>query len=193
MPHILWKVFQSTQDWSKTFRPSVLGRLLLFPTDGFVLGKEQFASLAFAAKQSHGETKAVAIDVEGRAESEITAELGTSVDLTDFKAYALRRDHGEFLTECCLLSPSGMWGVWLTQESFALVGGTLQFVNHFKEAMPAVDEQSVLFAKAWLDASRRNGASTTWLRPLMQHIHGEPKASRLIAEAGAPEQSASSS
>src|SRR5690606_19215588 len=113
------------------------------------------------------EAKAVAVEVEGRTENDITADEGSPVDLTDFDAYSLRRDQGEFLTECCLLSPSGKWGVWITQECFALVGGTQQFADYFKEVMPQVDEQSVRFAKAWLDASRRSGASTTWLHPLL--------------------------
>lgn len=89
-----------------------------------------------------------------------------------------------FLFENSIYSPSGSWGLSLSDLDFAIVGGSDKFVSTFLEELPTTEERNIeevirswkIDSKPWFD--------TDGPRRVLTYVFGNDKARELLKIAG---------
>ncbi len=166
----LRRLLASCDAFDEPFQPKVQSRLLLFPTDGFLLTQRQFEALG-AASSHLGDATAFCVITEGLELSEETAPNYYEFGLRDYSGYRKLRDSGCVLQENVLLSDSGSWAVLISQEFHALLGGPPPFVAEFSRVYPGRSAEFDRFVEAWKANAARIGSDISWLSKLSSHLH----------------------
>ena len=171
----------------RAFADTVPARMLLWPTDGFMLTADQFEALAHASGR---ERQAYVVATEDTLELSATDECWrVSLDsYADYRWLADGRDPGAELPlvgvlENCICSPRGRWGVYVSQELWAIVGGSRRFITVLRSLLPAADDQVRDFIRAMETERVKGVADTSWVMPLLVHLYGQKKANQFIREA----------
>lgn len=155
------EVFVSTDPFGWPFSSALDFGRILFPIDGCHLSREQFDAIAQVAAIS-GETHCYLAVIEGSASSGVTTDDDIFlINLADYDGYA-----GLHLTlENAIYSLSGTWGLLLSHEMHAVLGGSSDVVSTFNRFNgPGADE--------WRDfqAQWKAEEHAKWLAEIAQHL-----------------------
>lgn len=166
----LRRLLASCDAFDEPFQPAVRSRLLLFPTDGFLLTQRQFEALG-AASSHLGDATGFCVITEGLELSEEATPDYYEFGLRDYAGYRKLRDSGCVLQENVLLSDGGSWAVLVSQEFHALLGGPPPFLAEFSRAYPGGGVEFDRFVEAWKGNAARIGSDISWLPKLSAHLH----------------------
>jgi hypothetical protein len=168
----LRKLFVSCNPFDEPFQPSVERRLLLYPTDGYILTEQQFKALRSAAA-SLGDTTGYCIITERIHDlSDNNIDLICyKIDLHDYGSYRKLSYSAPIVEENALISDRAEWAVLFSTELHALVGGPKSFIEEFVRLYPEVDKEFDEFVKAWEADAERIGYDISWLPKLAAHLH----------------------
>ena len=134
------KIFKSNNPFSQMFQQDVTDRLLIYPVDGTYLDELQFTALIETIK---------AIGESGFYISEVEAEPDPFILLKDNEMYhpahwvcdfPISFDEYRDLTivlDNALFSRNGKWGMLISNEGHAVLGGTVEFINHYRQLYPS--------------------------------------------------------
>jgi hypothetical protein len=171
----LRKLLVSFDAFDDPFQADVQSRLLLFPTDGFLLTPKQFGALGGAATQFGDSTGYCAITEGLEASDDQVALDYYEFNLHDYAGYRKLRDSGCVLQENALLSDGGSWIILVSQEFHALLGCPPDFLLEFKRLYPEADAEFDRFVDAWKSNAARIGSDIGWLPNLAAHLRsGKP-------------------
>ncbi len=181
------KVFVNAYPYDAPFRSSVQDRLILAPVLN-QFNPDQFASVASAAQATGNGSFYFGVCgtyPDGLSDHWPHRQL-TDLWLiagSDYEAYSQTPEFGT----TALWSPNANWGILISHEWFAVVGGISAFVAHLKDTYPSVErgrqadlppsDQVRLLIKdvaTWEDKS--------WLPHLLVHVYGSTAAKRLLGE-----------
>jgi hypothetical protein len=156
--------------FNEPFQAVVQSRLLLFPTDGFLLTPKQFKALGTVASQ-FGDRTGHCVITEGLDVSKDQVALDCyEFNLQDYAGYRNLGDSGCVLQENALLSDSGSWVILISQEFHALLGCPLDFLVEFRRLYPEADSEFDKFVDAWKSNAERIGSDISWLPNLAAHL-----------------------
>lgn len=172
------KLFKTFDVREGPFLDTVEVRLIV-EVGGFFLSEQQFRAVCEAADAVGDRTVFYSITRGYLAGPEDMPYYTWEVPLFDYAAYYAsdsepfprERDIGIPLDRA-LYSPNGHWGV-LLPELFALVGGSLAFVERFKTEYPAWHEDYAAFLEARQEATRGKGIDMAWVPRLLRHVYGD--------------------
>jgi hypothetical protein len=201
-------VFANFDSFGKPFQPSIASRLILYPL-AFWLATEELSGLRRAAAQigddgfyewmcespGHNEP------LHGRLSK---PEWDRDFDQHPPRYYAVSDDiepPSDRFLETAWLSSSGRWGMIISHEDHAVIGGTTDFIDALRKHLPAleipqeirpdgtlepaewiaIDDQVTAFIRAATEWSHDPGA---WLPDHLAHIYGDGAVDSLIAKAG---------
>ena len=130
-------LFKSSDPFIWPFQDKIKDYLFFYPTDGFALSEKQYKATLKAAEKIGDNTFYFSV-VE--AEEDIFKEK----DILDRNIHWLceNPDFEEYLSivtfplECGLFSWGGNWGMLISHEDHALVGGTQKFIDALKKEYP---------------------------------------------------------
>jgi hypothetical protein len=90
-----------------------------------------------------------------------------------------------FVLEHVLYSPDGRWGIMLSHEQHALLGGSSAFVDSMCKIIPGFDDlkQVLTFLSDWKYYATGRGADVSWIPGLLTQVYGAQTAQQLLAEA----------
>jgi hypothetical protein len=168
----LRKLFVSCDAFDEPFQPSVEGRLLLFPTDGYVLTERQFEALRGAAA-SLGDITGYCVlteDIRDLSNDEINLKY-YDIDLRDYESYLKLECSAPIVEENVILSDRAEWAILISMEFHALVGGPRSFITEFRRLYPEADKEFDKFVEAWKGNAERAGYDISWLPNLAAHVH----------------------
>lgn len=180
----LQSIFASVDPFEGDFTSSVESKLLLYPTEGYMLTSAQFDAIRFAAVQRGAPLAFLSI-------TELIPDLSFDsidtwqLDLNDvsYSDYRGLRDSGPVVLENAIYSADGLWGVSISQDFHAIVGGSDGFIHAFSNAAP--DELNGV--EGFLQAWRRNrddiGSDLSWIAPLFVRLYGEKRARQYLEAA----------
>jgi hypothetical protein len=82
-----------------------------------------------------------------------------------------------------IFSDTGRWGILITDDGMALLGGTSEFIQALQKYVPNLDAQVHLFLES-LQVLKDDGLQLTieWLPGLLTHIYGEEISQKLLQE-----------
>ncbi len=174
-------VFRSDDPFDEPFTPSIRHRAILYPVT-YELEPSELQAIATAARTVGDDAFYFSV-LERPAESEQDRPYHWFIPLEDRNTY-----HSlgyPFVLENAIYSPKGLWGMMVSQEQHALVGGCDIFLNTLYAHLPvSEDEQVREFLITWKDNRDRLGSKTDWLPRFMTHVYGPEKAQQLLVDAG---------
>src|SRR3989442_8447569 len=133
------QVFASADPFQPAFVSGVEKLALLFPLDGYELHAEQFGAVAVAAERI-GESEAFISSVELLTDLRGAGQWADKRThyriLLDPKFYFQLTDSPLGLMRNAIYSVHGRWGLIISEESHALVGGPETFVTSLLSSLP---------------------------------------------------------
>lgn len=159
-----WKhVFRSNDPFSWPFRSKVASGLIFYPTSGYHLTDQQFRAVLFALKQT-GEDGFFISTVESEGLSFLDREWGHwACDNPSYEDYLKL----PLTLENAIYSKNGRWGVLISHEMHALVGGSSDFISALSDRYRSYPDDLRLLRDAW--AGNPNAG---WLEPTISRCVG---------------------
>ncbi|MFC5404410.1 hypothetical protein [Cohnella soli] len=167
------ETFKSNQPFGQMFQHDVTSRLLIYPTDGTYLDEQQFIALIESIK---------AIGESGFYISEVEAEPDPFVLPNNNEMYhpahwicdfPITIDEYRDLTivlDNALFSKNGKWGMLISNEGHAVLGGTNEFINHFKRLYPSWVNCFTEFEKMCEYNRNKYNTNMHWYDDFVKHI-----------------------
>ncbi len=173
-------VFASTDPFAARFQEGIDARLILYPTDGYILNSNQFNALQTAAAKVHGETRALLTIAEPHLVKPQCSDVWR-VSLQSFSMYKHLHNIAPISLENCHFSMNGLWGISISQEFHAVVGGSSEFINELQgQLQPDPSRQLEEFLNCWEQNQQRIDSSTKWIAPLLKNLYGEAQAKAFL-------------
>lgn len=169
-----YKIFNSNDPFGQMFNDSIEKRMILCPLDGFCLTKEQFEALV-GAINTVGDTKINVSEVE--SETDCFAVQGNN---DKYQCQHWRLDKGilyneyfrlPIIVENAIFSPNGKWGILISHEEHAVIGGTDEFINAFKELYPLWEEGQKNFEMQWNYNKNEYRSDVDWISKFINHVN----------------------
>lgn len=162
-PKSAWRsIFSGNDHFEWPFRQEVEICRLFYPTDGLHLTKAQYSALT-GSMQEVGESGFYLSIVESQGSAFLGRNWGHwSCDLPSYEAYGELR----LTLENALYSREGRWGVLISHEMHALIGGTSTFMAHLTKRYPHWAADLRLLREDWTDK-----ANADWLKPIMDRLY----------------------
>lgn len=184
----LHRVFAREDPWHRPFAAGVEVRRLLYPVS-FTLSGFDFPLLEALVSASTGLGEAgfyVSVVERPRRGSKRDCEEDWHwyIPYSEMEAY-----HSlgyVFVLEHTLYSPSGRWGLMISHEDHALLGGEAVFFTAMREAIPGFDDVAQIqeFLSVWEYYRVQAGADVSWIPDLLAHVYGAELAGKMLEEAG---------
>ena len=176
-------VFQSYDPFDEPFRPCINKRLVLYPIS-YQLDELQYAALGGAAREL-GESAAFITETEGHKKGIKFKDLDHwKVDFGDYPYRTLMKLGWSHMMENAIYSTNGSWGLLISHEDHAVLGGDENFVNAVIANLPGIELQLRGFLDAWKYNRDRLGSKIDWLQQLLIHVYGHEKAREFLLDAG---------
>ena len=165
----LHRVFQAEDPFDHPFAPDVERRVILFPVY-YELESPLLEALVTAALEQ-GDSGFYLSVLERPAEKEQDRPYHWHISASGLDGY--RALGYPFVLENAVYSPEGKWGIMVSHENHALLGGTASFVDNVRRLVPNLDNQVFDFLAAWEQNKIEFGSNTDWLPTLVKHVYGE--------------------
>jgi hypothetical protein len=166
-------IFSSFDAYDCPFRESVESRMLLYPVEGFRLTQLQFSALSYMMQQTE-ESHALCFRTEGiKSVGEIANSETLVIRQNDYAFYAeapLVTDELRILlavVENAIVSPSGYWGLLISQDLHALLGGRREVIDHFKRVYSGWRDDTTEFIRDMESVGER-WADITFVKKVLQ-------------------------
>lgn len=174
------QVFKTTNPFDEPFVESVSQRSLLYPIS-FQLQQRELASIA-AAIHAIGETDFYLSALERSTNSKLTQPYDWYIPIAQIDQYYSINGY-LFLLENALYSTKGTWGIMISHEQHAIVGGSKLFLDTLMSYWPfSPAEQIANFLHDWKTNHEQLGANISWLPKLLAHIYGKQQAQYVMQE-----------
>ncbi|WP_211234299.1 hypothetical protein [Paenibacillus taiwanensis] len=169
------KVFCTTDPFSEMFADSIKHKIVLCPTDNYKLDQEQFNALISAAKFV-GDDKFYLSEIEGSS-FETEESNDTKYDFGHWEA-TCETQYEEYLRalvvlENALYSSCARWGVIISHESHAVVGGDEKFIEMFKEVYPSWKDSLRNFIEQWEYNRKNYNSNVEWLPSFISFLKND--------------------
>lgn len=172
MHMIFNKVFSTKDPFSEVFSNTIKHRIVLCPTDGYYLDYQQFNALINAAKFV-GEDEYYLSEIEGNSFEKIEPDDG-QYDYGHWEATCALLYEDYLLTpvalENAIYSLHAKWGVIISHESHAVVGGSEEFIEKFKEEYPVWEDGLKNFIKQWQYYQKEYNSDIEWLSNFLNYL-----------------------
>lgn len=158
------KIFQSKNPFENVFTEEVEQKILLFPTDGYYLNDEQYNAL-MCAINSIKEQEFFISEIEGDC---FTKNSNDGVYKHGHWMLNIKTSYEEYrnLTlplENALYSLKGTWGVIISHEEHAILGGDSTFISTFKINCPNWNASQQEFEEQWQINQRQYNSNIDWI------------------------------
>lgn len=167
------KIFSYRNPFGKMFATSILDKVLLCPINGYCLSRKQLSALILTA-QMLGESSYYLSEIEGNKAFEKNDdssaydfghwELGISTSYDEYEKLRIP-------IENALYSKNGKWGVIISHEDFAVLGGTSEFVTLFKKNYPEWQQDTKNFIEMWNSNKEHYGSDISWIPDFLKYIN----------------------
>ncbi|MDA5108756.1 hypothetical protein [Brevibacillus thermoruber] len=162
------RIFLGTSPFEPMYQRHIAEKLIVFPIEGMHLTEEQYHALVQAA--------AFTDDTEFYV-SEIEMPDGFDRRIPNALPIGSRAQHARTkrtgIPRSCWKthSRSGRWGVILSAEDHAVVGGSSEFMAAFRRFYPRWPLDMDAFASCWSEYARSRNADVTWISAYIDYIY----------------------
>lgn len=170
---VFFKIFSNNDPFGKMFVPSILHKIILYPTNGYYLSKKQFLALTYAVQIS-GETSYYLSEIEGQA---FIKNDTHSIHPSEHLQLSISCSYDEYekktiIFENAFYSSSGNWGVIISHEGHAVLGGCEKFITTFKKLYPDWRDDQKKFLEAVEYWGKLAKTDLSWVPDFIKYING---------------------
>lgn len=167
MQNAFGKVFQTNDPFGEMFQLCIQEKQILCPTDGYYLSREQFKAL---------QDTLVALGEEKAYLSEVEADECFSDNSCSHWELSVTDPYEEYLKlpvilENSLYSLNGTWGILISQEEHAVIGGTREFMVKYKEYYTDWFKGESNFRQKWEYNKKNYKSDLSWFSKLSTHLN----------------------
>ncbi len=160
---IFFRIFKNKDPFGEMFQENIVKRMILCPIDGYYLNKNQYSAILEALKVN-GERRFVISIIEGYNNESWLVETNTS--------------YNEYLQlpvylENAIFSTQGDWGLMISHEEYAVLGGDELFISDFLSTYSNPDEDIINFVEMWNYNKEKYKSDLNWLDVFFKHMHIE--------------------
>ncbi|MGN7457403.1 hypothetical protein ACTHPH_21545 [Paenibacillus pasadenensis] len=168
---VFQKVFKNKNPFESVFANEVEQKIILFPTDGYYLNEKQYNAL-MSAILSINENIFIISEIEGDCFSKPSNEQGYQQGHWVIDANTSYNDYCNLTLplENAIYSSNGKWGVIISHEEHALLGGEGLFVSTFKLKFPDWSSSKSQFLEQWETNQRQYNSKTDWIPSFLQQF-----------------------
>lgn len=149
------RIFTSNNPFENCFSKNIKEINLLFPVDGYKLTKEQYDALLFVIREIYRDEEVFVSEIEAESIEDIfrpnnddfkyvlkhwTIDLSTSYD--EYAAMDIN-------VENAIYSSKNNWGIIISHEEHAVIGGDTKFLKVFKTKFAEIDNSFESFQRYW--------------------------------------------
>jgi len=175
------RVFESNDPFNNPFNPGIHHRAILYPV-AYQLEMTELQAIAIAA-QAVGDDGFYFSVMERSDELEHVYPWHWYISLNSLEDY-YTLSH-PFVLENALYSPEGKWGIMISHEQHAVIGGSNLFLDTLIYHFPGSPEEHLeAFLDTWKANHLRVGTNIDWISNLLTHIYGVREAKRLLSQFG---------
>jgi hypothetical protein len=191
----LHRVFVQEDPYGQPFAPGVQERRLLYPVPTIQEGEALVLKRAILASAKLLGDHGVFISVPGRPpEKEQRVLYHWYLDFGEMEGFLLYdeqhvREHKDLHAivslEYIVYSPTGQWGLMLSYEDHALLGGSTRFFEILQGIIPGFDDLGQIqeFLSDWKYYATERGVDVSWIPVLLTHVYGAGTGQRFLEEA----------
>ncbi len=159
------KIFKAYDPFSLIFRDNIESKTLIFNTEGYFLSESQF-NLLFEL-------------IQRCKESYVYLSITEFPDNNFYKSEHWRIPvdipYEEYLTipvylENAIYSSQGEWGLIISHEEHAVLGGGEEFIRNFKQKYVNHSEDIRNFKEYYQYCNRNNGVNIDWLESFLKQF-----------------------
>lgn len=190
------KVFSEEDAFGEPFRPEIAVRRILFPVR-YVLRPPLLEGVIAAAKKV-GDTGffVSVVESEGSPWTGEWRKLPEETRRVPYDWYVPVEQAANYYptvkvygTNNAIYSPSGKWGILISDEDHAVVGASGDFVATVSNHVAEMDSQVYEFLGYWKEIHEKRDRpgkriDLTWLPRQLSHCYGKEKAKTLLEESG---------
>ncbi len=165
-------IFKSDDAFEKMFHENIKGKILLYRTNGCTLNKKQFTAL-MKTVNTFGESTCYLAVIEGGFLANATdkndiydstpKEISTNISYEDYCKYRLMRNNA-------LFSKQGTWGIIISHEDHAVIGGSVKFIKKFKTFYHDLAKNVKKFIEHWEYCKENYNVDLSWLPEFLNYI-----------------------
>jgi hypothetical protein len=167
-----FRAFKDVDPFGEMFMDSIEERQIICPFDSYALDKKQFNALILSI---------MAVGDKGFYITEIEPIDCFGVVVPPF--YQPRSWHFElpityeeyeqigFYLETAVYSPTGRWGLMISHEDHAVIGGSKLFINTFNENYPNSKKGYDYFLEMWKANKEQFNSDISWMSKFLEHIN----------------------
>ncbi len=159
-------IFKSKDPFNEIFTENIYDNLLLRPTDGYQLTEEQFKALQKAIQETQNQDVFISI-TEYRDMFSSDSEHWKIDSNLDYDGYT---NLGIFL-ENAIYSSDGTWGILISHENHAVIGGNPLFIDTFKKYYPSWQNDILVFENLWVENQKEYGSDISWIKEFKNHLN----------------------
>lgn len=167
-----FKVFKGTDPFTDCLKDTVEKKLIVFPTDGYYLTSEQFFALVNTAMKL-GDSEIFISEVESRPDPFVLPP-GRDYQHKHWVAQIPLKfsqyTEMPIILENAIYSPKGKWGIIVSHEEHAILGGPNEFIREFKAYYGTWKDDLGEFLEFWEWNKNNFGSNLDWLPELMKHL-----------------------
>lgn len=165
------KVFKDKDPFRDIFTEVIKEKVLLFPTEGYFLKQEQYNAI-LSVISSIGEKEFFISEIEGDCfatshKDDVYKNGHWVVDLN--ASYSDYIGLSIFL-ESALYSKKGNWGVIISHEEHAVLGGDNIFINKFKKYFPDWSRGYQNFLEQWQINHKQYNSNIDWIHNFVKQF-----------------------
>ena len=168
-----YRIFKNKDPFNGMFNAHISQKILLCPTDGYYLDKKQFNALIKAVKQIEEDFFYLS-EVEGECFLEHPKAQGNyEFNHWELSNKTLYHDYKKnpLVLENAIYSPKGTWGILISHEDHAVLGGSEEFVKLFKQSYPEWKQNIEYFIKMWEYNKEHYKSDITWVASFLDYIN----------------------
>lgn len=169
-------VFRSTDAFDTPLASTLEAKALIYPVH-YLLEREQFDAFVEAARSAGDDAICLSV-TEGFPTQPSDQQRHWLLEFWDFEEYQELTPIG--VLENALYSPDGQWGMLISHEQHALVGGSRSFMSTLATAFPDFELSIAEFVATWCEARERDRVDTGWIVPAFEHLYGRAQTAALL-------------
>ena len=166
-----YNIFKNNDPFGRMFNNCINQKILLCQTDGYYLKKEQFEALMKTIKKLEESSFYISVTENNftdifEAGTEYIPEhwkLSSQISYEEYKENLI-------ILENALYSINGVWGVIVSHEDHAVLGGSDDFIELFKKSYKNWNQDIKNFNTMWEYNKKQFNSDTKWIPDFLEYI-----------------------
>lgn len=162
------QVFSSNDPFSDCFKKEIKKINLLCPVDGYYLNFDQYISLIKTLEYIDKDDRIFISEIETKSiEDVFKSSRGNNEYELKHWELDLKTTYEEYLKieinlENAIYSSKGTWGIVISHEEHAVIGGSNEFINKFNIEYPLFEGSMNSFQEKWEYNKKNYNSDMTW-------------------------------